>query len=243
MRPARASSSTSITRWAYSRSTSPRSMPILRSAAATSTCAAARERAFCTCIRVTSTDRCRRSTPDGSPSAIRSPMQRPDPPEFAPGGDAFFESTPPILPLYQARAGQVFTLRHRRRAPARLFAAHSCSAWWRCSQERGIRAEGGTPDRGAFAVIRDAACRRRWRPCCRSAASARRCARTLPASVPGCADHRRRARRRGADHRRRASRSQHLSSPLAGDGRHQRQHRCDQHGGGEQTRRRSRAAA
>ena len=35
---------------------------------------------------------------------------RPDPPRFAAGGDAWMESTPPILTWYQARSGQVFTL-------------------------------------------------------------------------------------------------------------------------------------
>jgi kynureninase len=35
---------------------------------------------------------------------------RPDPPRFAPGGDAFLESTPPVLTYYQARAGQQLTL-------------------------------------------------------------------------------------------------------------------------------------
>jgi len=37
-------------------------------------------------------------------------FQRPETPLFAPGGDAFLESTPAILPLYQARAGLAFTL-------------------------------------------------------------------------------------------------------------------------------------
>ncbi len=36
--------------------------------------------------------------------------ERPDPPRFAPGGDAFLESTPPVLTYYQARAGQELTL-------------------------------------------------------------------------------------------------------------------------------------
>jgi kynureninase len=36
--------------------------------------------------------------------------ERPDPPRFAPGGDAFLESTPPVLTYYQARAGQMLTL-------------------------------------------------------------------------------------------------------------------------------------
>jgi len=34
---------------------------------------------------------------------------RPDPPRYAAGGDAWLESTPAVLPLYQARAGQRFT--------------------------------------------------------------------------------------------------------------------------------------
>jgi kynureninase len=89
--------------------------------------------------------------------AKRDPFayQRPDPPELAAGGDAFFESTPPILPLYQARAGQVFTLA----MGAERLRAYSLRQLQRLSallRERGIHAEGGTPDRGAFAVIRDA---------------------------------------------------------------------------------------
>jgi kynureninase len=36
--------------------------------------------------------------------------ERPDPPRFAPGGDAFLEATPPVLTWYQARAGQQLTL-------------------------------------------------------------------------------------------------------------------------------------
>ncbi len=35
---------------------------------------------------------------------------RPDPPQFAAGGDAFLESTPPVLTYYQARSGQRFAL-------------------------------------------------------------------------------------------------------------------------------------
>jgi kynureninase len=79
---------------------------------------------------------------------------RPDPPRYGPGGDAWLESTPPVLPFYQARAGQVFTqalgvarlrehsLRAQRHLVARL-------------AEHGIAAEGGTEDRGAFVVVRD----------------------------------------------------------------------------------------
>lgn len=36
--------------------------------------------------------------------------RRPEVPEFASGGDAWMESTPAVLPLYQARAGLAFTL-------------------------------------------------------------------------------------------------------------------------------------
>jgi kynureninase len=36
--------------------------------------------------------------------------ERPDPPRFAGGGDAFLESTPPVLTYYQARGGQQLTL-------------------------------------------------------------------------------------------------------------------------------------
>ena len=44
--------------------------------------------------------------------AKREPFsyRRPDPPQFAEGGDALLESTPPILTWYQARAGQQLTL-------------------------------------------------------------------------------------------------------------------------------------
>ena len=87
--------------------------------------------------------------------AKREPFayQRADPPEFATGGDAFLESTPAILPWYQARAGQVFTLAigverlrgcslaQQRRLVALL-------------HERGVAATGGTEDRGAFLAVR-----------------------------------------------------------------------------------------
>ena len=70
------------------------------------------------------------STLDTGWFAKRDPFayERPEPPEFAPGGDAFFESTPPVLPLYQARAGQVFTAPSVRSACAPIRCA-SCSGW------------------------------------------------------------------------------------------------------------------
>lgn len=79
--------------------------------------------------------------------------ERPDPPRFASGGDAFFESTPPILPLYQARAGQVFTLGI---GVARL-RAYSLAQQRRLVEllgARGVTAHGGGEDRGAFVVVR-----------------------------------------------------------------------------------------
>jgi kynureninase len=78
--------------------------------------------------------------------------QRPDPPEFADGGDAFLESTPAVMLCYQARAGQIFTqaigvqrlrdysLGQQRRLVALL-------------AERAVRATGGTADYGAFVVV------------------------------------------------------------------------------------------
>jgi kynureninase len=79
---------------------------------------------------------------------------RPDPPQFGAGGDAFLESTPPVLPLYQARAGQIFTLavgvdRLRQYSLAlqqRLVALLA---------EEGIAALGSSEDRGAFVTVVD----------------------------------------------------------------------------------------
>jgi kynureninase len=79
---------------------------------------------------------------------------RPDPPQFGAGGDAFLESTPPVLPFYQARAGQVFTLAV---GVARL-REHSLGLQRRLVAllaERGIAARGGTEDRGAFVTLVD----------------------------------------------------------------------------------------
>lgn len=85
----------------------------------------------------------------------RFAYQRPDPPQFAPGGDAFLESTPPILPLYQARAGQVFT-RAVGVARLRAYSLRQLQRLTALLRERGFPAEGGSAERGAFAVISDA---------------------------------------------------------------------------------------
>jgi kynureninase len=78
--------------------------------------------------------------------------QRPDPPRYGSGGDAWLESTPAVLPFYQARAGQLFTLaigvdrlRDYSRALQRTLVAMLA--------EYGVRAQGGTEDRGAFVVV------------------------------------------------------------------------------------------
>jgi len=87
--------------------------------------------------------------------AKREPFryERPEPIALAAGGDAFLESTPPILTWYQARAGQVFTLAID---VARL-RAYSLAQQKRLVSllaERGVEAEGGSEDRGAFLVVR-----------------------------------------------------------------------------------------
>lgn len=79
--------------------------------------------------------------------------ERPDPPRFAAGGDAWLESTPPILTWYQARAGHAFTL---------AMGVGRLRAWSLAQQQRlvdalrsaGVEARGGTEDHGAFVVIR-----------------------------------------------------------------------------------------
>jgi kynureninase len=77
---------------------------------------------------------------------------RPDPPVLAEGGDAFLESTPPVLPLFQARAGQIFTravgvprLRARSLAMQRRFVS--------LLADRRVAAVGGEECRGAFVVV------------------------------------------------------------------------------------------
>jgi kynureninase len=78
--------------------------------------------------------------------------ERPDPPQFGEGGDAFLESTPPVMTCYQARAGQIFTQaigvqRVREYSLAQQRRLVSSLA------ERGVSATGGSPDFGAFIVV------------------------------------------------------------------------------------------
>jgi kynureninase len=79
---------------------------------------------------------------------------RPDPTQYAEGGDAFLESTPPVLPFYQARAGQRLVLA----LGVDRIRAHSLEMQRRMTEllrNRGFAAEGGTEDRGAFVVVDD----------------------------------------------------------------------------------------
>ena len=88
--------------------------------------------------------------------AKRDPFsyQRPDPPELADGGDAFLESTPPVLTLFQARAGQIFT-RAIGVARLRAFSLDRQRLLVRALAEQGVEATGGTEDRGAFLIVID----------------------------------------------------------------------------------------
>jgi kynureninase len=79
-------------------------------------------------------------------------FDRPNPPRFAPGGDAFLESTPAVFTYYQARAGQQFTLalgvdRIRAYTLDRLQRLKSYLA------AAGIAARGADDDHGAFLTV------------------------------------------------------------------------------------------
>jgi kynureninase len=86
--------------------------------------------------------------------AKREPFsyRRPDPPQLGEGGDAFLESTPPVLMCYQARAGQRLLLALD---PARV-RAHSLQQQQRLVAllaAQGISARGGSANHGAFVVV------------------------------------------------------------------------------------------
>jgi len=88
--------------------------------------------------------------------AKRAPFayERPDPPQLAEGGDAFLESTPPVLTFYQARAGQRLVLAID---PARI-RAYSIEQQRRLVSllaAQGLGATGGREDHGAFVVVED----------------------------------------------------------------------------------------
>jgi kynureninase len=80
--------------------------------------------------------------------------QRPDPPVLKRGGDAFLESTPPILTWYQARSGQQFTLAigvERLRA----YSLHQLGRLREYLADAGVDSViGGDASHGAFLAIR-----------------------------------------------------------------------------------------
>ena len=79
--------------------------------------------------------------------------QRPEPPAFAPGGEGWNESTPPVFTPYQTLAGLDFTLSI---GVARL-RAYSLLQQRRLKDllaKEGIAAEGASEDRGAFLTVR-----------------------------------------------------------------------------------------
>jgi kynureninase len=81
--------------------------------------------------------------------------ERPNPPRFAAGGDAFLESTPPVLTYYQARAGQQLTLAlgiDRIRA----YALDRLRRLKRYLAEADIPAQGADEQHGAFLTIEHA---------------------------------------------------------------------------------------
>lgn len=75
--------------------------------------------------------------------------ERPDPPRFGPGGDAWLESTPPVLAPVQALAGLEFTLSA---GVERLRAFHLVQKlrFAALLADRGVRVDGAGADFGAF---------------------------------------------------------------------------------------------
>jgi kynureninase len=78
--------------------------------------------------------------------------ERPNPPRFADGGDAFLESTPPVLTYYQARAGQQLTLQLGV-ARIREYSMDRLDRLKRYLADAGIEAEGADDSHGAFLTI------------------------------------------------------------------------------------------
>lgn len=89
--------------------------------------------------------------------AKRDPFayRRPEPPEFAAGGDGFLESTPPVATWYQARAGQRFVLGIGVER-LRVYSLMQQQRLVALLAEEGIGSTGGSQDTGAFVVVRHA---------------------------------------------------------------------------------------
>jgi kynureninase len=82
--------------------------------------------------------------------------ERPDPPCFAQGGNAFLESTPPVLTYYQARAGQQFALKMGL-ARIRTYGMDRLSRLKQYLAGFGIAAEGADNRHGGFLTIENSA--------------------------------------------------------------------------------------
>lgn len=82
-------------------------------------------------------------------------FERPDPPRFAAGGDAFLESTPPVITWYQARTGQQFTLGI---GVGRLrdYSLDRLRRLKRYLEAHGIEAHGADEAHGAFLTVEHA---------------------------------------------------------------------------------------
>ncbi len=79
--------------------------------------------------------------------------RRPDPPEFAPGGEGWNESTPPVLAPYQALAGLDFTLA----IGVERLRAYSLEQQGRLKAllaAQGVVSEGASENHGAFLTVR-----------------------------------------------------------------------------------------
>jgi len=79
--------------------------------------------------------------------------ERHDPPRLRAGGDAFLESTPPVLTYYQARSGQQFTLAMTVER-LREYGQKQLSQLKLYLADAGIDAIGGDANHGAFLSVR-----------------------------------------------------------------------------------------
>jgi kynureninase len=82
--------------------------------------------------------------------------ERPDPPRFAQGGNAFLESTPPVLTYYQARAGQQLALQIGV-GRIRVYNMDRLSRLKGYLAASGIAAEGADNEHGGFLTIENPA--------------------------------------------------------------------------------------
>jgi len=82
----------------------------------------------------------------------RFDYQRPDPPQFAHGGDGWLESTPPVLAPFQARAGLAL-VQALGPAAIRIDSRARQARLVEAIRQHGLTALGGSDDRGAFVVV------------------------------------------------------------------------------------------